>query len=76
MELQHHVREQNTINPSLIKIARELDLLGPIRVRADILIDTTDMSPHDLRADLERWFAPGGAGHLAVTVRRLPASVA
>jgi len=26
VELQHHVREQNSINPSLIKIARELDL--------------------------------------------------
>ncbi len=42
-------------------IAREFDLLGPIRVRADILVDTSEMSPHDLRAELEKWFAPKGA---------------
>ncbi|MDT8327803.1 MAG: RNase adapter RapZ [Roseovarius sp.] len=49
-------------------IAREFDLLGPVRARADMLVDTTDMSPHDLRAELERWFAPSGATHLAVSV--------
>ncbi|NBT73687.1 MAG: RNase adaptor protein RapZ, partial [Betaproteobacteria bacterium] len=31
-------------------IAREIDLLAPVRVRADVLIDTTDLPPHDLRA--------------------------
>ncbi len=50
-------------------IAREFDLLGPIRARADIVVDTSDMSPHDLRAELERWFAPGGAGRLSVSVQ-------
>lgn len=49
-------------------IAREFDLLGPIRARADILIDTSEMSPHDLRAELEHWFAPQGQVHLAVSV--------
>jgi len=49
-------------------IAREFDLLGPIRARADILIDTSDMSPHDLRAALEASFAPKGTQHLAVSV--------
>ncbi|MCR9113243.1 MAG: RNase adapter RapZ [Rhodobacteraceae bacterium] len=49
-------------------IAREFDLLGPIRARADILIDTSEMSPHDLRAELEHWFAPQGEGQLAVSV--------
>ena len=29
--------------------------------RADILINTTQMTPHDLRADLSRLLAPGGA---------------
>ena len=33
-------------------IEREIDLLAPIRVRADHLIDTTDMSPHDLKAEI------------------------
>ena len=49
-------------------IAREFDLLGPIRVRADILVDTSEMSPHDLRTELEKWFVPKGAQHLAVSV--------
>src|SRR6056297_427629 len=49
-------------------IEREFDLLGPIRARADLLIDTSEMSPHDLRAELERWFTPDGEGELAVSV--------
>ena len=50
-------------------IAKELDLLGPIKARADMLIDTSDMSPHDLRAQMARWFAPEGQTRLAVTVQ-------
>jgi len=50
-------------------IARELDLLGPIRARADLLIDTTEMSPNDLRSELARWFAPGGKLPLALTMQ-------
>ncbi len=50
-------------------IRRELDLLGPIKARADMLIDTSEMSPHDLRAELARWFAPRGKPRLAVTVQ-------
>lgn len=49
-------------------IAREFDLLGPIKARADMMIDTSEMSPHDLRAELARWFAPEGKARLAVTV--------
>ena len=49
-------------------IAREFDLLVPIRVRADVLIDTSEMSPHDLRAEVERWFAPKGSNRLALSV--------
>lgn len=40
-------------------IARELDLLAPIRARADHLVDTTDLTPHDLKHEIIRWF--GGA---------------
>ena len=54
-------------NPGM-GIARELDLLGPIRVRADILLDTSDMSPLDLRTELDRWFAPRGAQRLSVSL--------
>ncbi|NSY39739.1 RNase adapter RapZ [Leisingera sp. ANG59] len=41
-------------------VRRELDLMGPIRDRADILLDTSGMNVHQLKAEIERWFAPGG----------------
>lgn len=41
----------------------EQGLLTTIRSRADVLIDTTDLSPHDLRAEIGRFFdAREGAG--------------
>ncbi len=50
-------------------IAREQDLLHPIRARADVLIDTTTLNVHELRAEVEQWFAPGGQRHLTVSVQ-------
>lgn len=50
-------------------VAREIDLLAPIRVRADHLIDTSEMSPHDLKADLARWFGQGAMQRLAVSLQ-------
>ena len=50
-------------------IAREIDLLAPIRVRADHLIDTTEMSPHDLKAEIQRWFSQGAAAPMAVSLQ-------
>lgn len=50
-------------------VAREIDLLAPIRVRADHLIDTTEMSPHDLKADLAQWFGRDTLHGLAVSVQ-------
>jgi UPF0042 nucleotide-binding protein len=52
----------------LAGIARERDLLSPIRARADVLIDTTGLSPHDLRAEIDRWFDPGDGRPLGVTI--------
>lgn len=49
-------------------IERELDLLVPIRAAADVLLDTSDLSPHDLRTEVERWFAPDTGQRLAVSV--------
>ncbi|MDP3860979.1 MAG: RNase adapter RapZ [Phaeovulum sp.] len=49
-------------------VAMELDLLAPIRVRADVLIDTTGMSPHELKAEIARWFALGDAPGLLVSL--------
>ncbi|PUB14797.1 RNase adapter RapZ [Yoonia sediminilitoris] len=54
--------------PPLAGIMREKDLLVPIRARADVLIDTSDLSPHNLRAEIDRWFATGDGRQLGVTV--------
>lgn len=43
-------------SPPLSGVTTEIDLLSPIRARADVLVDTTDLSPHDLKAELTRWF--------------------
>lgn len=51
-----------------VGIAREFDLLVPIRARADILVDTSEMTPHELRAEVEHWFAPDAGRGLAVSV--------
>lgn len=50
-------------------IDREIDLLAPIRARADHLIDTTEMSPHDLKAEVARWFDRGDTSRLAVSLQ-------
>ena len=50
-------------------VEREIDLLVPIRARADHLIDTTEMSPHDLKADLARWFDKAVASRMAISVQ-------
>ncbi len=52
-----------------IGIRRELGLLAPVRDRADLLIDTSDINPHQLRAEIERWFAADGDARLALTVQ-------
>ena len=50
-------------------IDREIDLLAPVRVRADHLIDTSDLSPHDLKAEIGLWFAQGTEAQLAISVQ-------
>ena len=50
-------------------IEREIDLLAPIRVRADHLIDTTEMTPHDLKAEIALWFDRSAATQLALSVQ-------
>lgn len=50
-------------------VERELPLLAPVRERADILIDTSEMTPHNLRAALTQWFGEKTGEALAVTVQ-------
>lgn len=73
-ELQRRYAETRRRHPMApdetpeIGIAREIDLLAPIRVRADVLVDTTGMSPHDLKAEVARSFGGPSADRLAVSV--------
>ncbi|RMA40774.1 RNase adapter RapZ [Rhodophyticola porphyridii] len=53
----------------MLGIRLEQDLLAPVRARAGILIDTSEMTPHDLRAEINRWFASGGQQKLALSVQ-------
>jgi UPF0042 nucleotide-binding protein len=50
-------------------IEREIDLLGPVRSQANVLIDTSELTPHDLRAELQRWFDPNPSGRLTISVQ-------
>ncbi len=67
--------------PPVSGIEREQDVLRPLRARADVLIDTSALNIHELRAEVERWFAPQGQRLLSVSVqsfsykRGLPRSV-
>lgn len=50
-------------------VSREIDLLAPIKVRADHLIDTTDLTVHGLKSEVTRWFGRGQGPGLAVSVQ-------
>ena len=50
-------------------IEREFDLLAPIRLRADALIDSSDMTPHQLRAEIETLFGAEAGGLLALSLQ-------
>lgn len=55
--------------PPLTGILRETDLLAPIRVRADALIDTSDFTPHDLKAEIAQWMGATPTQRMAVSVQ-------
>ncbi len=50
-------------------VEREIDLLAPIRVRADHLIDTTDLTQHDLKAEIASRFDAGPTGRMSVSLQ-------
>lgn len=49
-------------------VERELELLRPLRDIADTLIETSALNVHQLREEVERWFAPKSGRNLAVSV--------
>ena len=50
-------------------IEQEVAMLGALRERADILLDTTELSPHQLRDELGRWFDKSSAENLSISVQ-------
>ena len=72
VERYSETRRRHPLSPNeapLIGIRREQQLLVPIRARADILIDTSGNNPHDLRAEIDRWFAAPDGRSLSVTIQ-------
>jgi len=64
-------RRRHPLRPDLPPadgVALETRLLTAVRARADILIDTSNLGPHDLRAEITRLFAPQEEGVMAVRV--------
>ena len=62
---RHPLAESGTPD---VGITKERELLSAIRERADHLIDTSAMTPHDLKADISRRFAENGAAELVLSV--------
>lgn len=50
-------------------IEREIEMLVPIRGHANVLIDTSELTPHDLRDELQRWYDTDPAGRMAVSIQ-------
>ncbi|WIV51053.1 RNase adapter RapZ [Marivivens sp. LCG002] len=53
----------------IIGISQERALLVPIRNKADILIDTTGLSPHDLRVEIEAAFGIDSRKNMLLSVQ-------
>jgi UPF0042 nucleotide-binding protein len=65
-------RRRHPLSPHespLVGIERERALLAPLKDRADVLIDTGGMTPHDLRAEMARHFGEEDRNGLAVTLQ-------
>ncbi len=56
-------------DPPIVGLQRELELLAPVRDRADVLIDTSALTPHQLRAEVTRWFAPPSGHTMALSIQ-------
>jgi UPF0042 nucleotide-binding protein len=49
-------------------IEQEKKILTKLRLRADVLIDSTNLSPHDLKQELQKWYGDVDHGNLAITL--------
>lgn len=55
-------------NPAL-GIEREIELLEPLRSHADMIIDTSEQTVHDLKSELRRWLGLHEGDTLSVSVQ-------
>ena len=55
--------------PAIQGIRREAAILASLREQAEFLLDTSDLSPHDLKAHLTDWFSDGGAALFGITLQ-------
>lgn len=65
-------RRRHPLSPDespAVGVTREADLLGPVRERAHVLIDTSEFTPHDLRAEVQRAFSARPGAALSVSVQ-------
>lgn len=62
----HPITSEDSLNAG---IESELELLSSVRSRSDVLVDTSDMTPHDLRGEMTKLFGPLTGAHLAVSVQ-------
>lgn len=65
-------RRRHPLSPEdapMTGILHERALLDPLRNRADVLIDTSDLTPHALRAEIARWFGPRDGRPMALSVQ-------
>jgi len=49
-------------------IAREREIMAPVKLRADEMVDTTDLTVHDLKRALAECYALPETGRLALTI--------
>jgi len=62
----HPLGRKQGVDQSIIE---EAQLLERLRERADVLIDTSDLSPHALKTEISKWYGPDGAGFLTVSLK-------
>lgn len=55
--------------PPLVGVQQEMDLLVPIKARADFLLDTSELTPHDLKQELVQWLGATPAQRMSVSVQ-------
>lgn len=55
--------------PAIQGIRREADVLAPLREKAEFLLDTSDLSPHDLKARLTDWFGEKGNALFGISLQ-------